>query len=86
MKEKGDCFGQLFGRDFPSSVGSVALMVFSVTLPLCSRKLAPVLGRGGWLLEAHAERSRTLRIASSSFSLPASLKTWCSHVSACGCW
>lgn len=28
MKEKGDCFRQLFGRDFPSSVGSVALMVF----------------------------------------------------------
>lgn len=46
IKEKRDCFRQLFGRDFPSSVGSVALMFFSVVLPPCSRKRAPVLRRG----------------------------------------
>lgn len=46
VKEKRDCFRQLFGRDFPSSVGSAALMFFSVPLPPCSRKLAPVLRRG----------------------------------------
>lgn len=42
-EEKRYCFRQLFGRDFPLSVGSVALVFFSVELPPCSRKLAPVL-------------------------------------------
>lgn len=68
IKERYDCFRQLFRRDFPLSVGSFVLMgsfFFSAVLPQCSRKLAPVLRRGGvGVLDAHAGRSRMLWIPS----------------------
>lgn len=91
IKKEHDCFRQLFRRDFPLSVGSSLLMFFFIflfftaALPRCSRKLAPVLG-GGVLAFWKPTQADRERCGSPPHLVSASFRTWCSHVSACGCW